>query len=89
MTTATVAQDVTRELDRRASDGLEVALLWYPSSDVVSVMVVDSTIGEAFELVLGEHDRALDVFEHPYGYAAHRGVEFQPLSFCRPLAVAA
>ena len=65
----------TRELDYRATDGVEVALLWYPSNDVVSVQVVDAKAGEAFELVLDEHDRPLDVFHHPYAYAAMRGLD--------------
>jgi hypothetical protein len=65
----------TRELAHRATDGLEVALLWYPSNDVVSVQVVDARAGEAFELVLGEGDRPLDVFRHPYAYAALRGLD--------------
>lgn len=65
----------TRELDYRATDGVEVALLWYPSNDVVSVQVVDAKANEAFELVLDEHDRPLDVFHHPYAYAAMRGLD--------------
>ncbi len=65
----------TRELAHRATDGVEVALLWYPSSDVVSVQVADTKAGETFELVLGEGDRALDVFHHPYAYAAARGMD--------------
>jgi hypothetical protein len=64
-----------RELDLRATDGVEVALLWYPGSDVVSVRVVDAKAGETFELVLGEGDRPLDVFHHPYAYAAVRGLD--------------
>jgi len=65
----------TRELDHRAADGVEVALLWYPSNDVVSVRVVDARAGESFELVLGEGDQPLDVFQHPYAYAALRGLD--------------
>ena len=65
----------TRELDYRATDGVEVALLWSPSNDVVSVQVVDAKANEAFELVLDEHDRPLDVFHHPYAYAAMRGLD--------------
>lgn len=71
----TTAQTHMRELDHRATDGVEVALLWYPSNDVVSVRVVDAKAGEAFELVLDEHDRPLDVFHHPYAYAAMRGLD--------------
>ena len=65
----------TRELDHRATDGVEVALLWYPGTDVVSVRVDDARAGESFELVLGEGDRPLDVFQHPYAYAALRGLD--------------
>jgi hypothetical protein len=65
----------TRELAHRATDGVEVALLWYPSNDVVSVRVVDTRAGESFELVLGDGDRPLDVFQHPYAYAALRGLD--------------
>ena len=65
----------TRELDHREADGVDVALLWYPSNDVVSVQVVDAKAGESFELVLGEGDRPLDVFHHPYAYATMRGLD--------------
>jgi hypothetical protein len=76
------ASSPTRELAHRATDGLEVALLWYPSNDVVSVQVVDARAGETFELVLGEGDRPLDVFRHPYAYAAMRGLDVgQPSAF--------
>jgi hypothetical protein len=67
----TASSDI-RELAHRATDGVEVALLWYPSNDVVSVQVFDAKAGEAFELVLGDGDRPLDVFHHPYAYAAPR-----------------
>jgi hypothetical protein len=66
-----------RELDFRASNGVEVALLWHPSTRHVSVTVLDSRTDQSFELVLADDDRALDVFEHPYAYAAHRGIVFE------------
>lgn len=65
----------TRELAHREGDGVEVALLWYPSNDVVSVQVVDARADQIFELVLGDNDRPLDVFHHPYAYAALRGLD--------------
>ena len=37
----TASSDI-RELAHRATDGVEVSLLWYPSSDVVSVRVADA-----------------------------------------------
>jgi hypothetical protein len=79
MTTAITPTD-TRELDYRTADGVEVALLWHASGDFLSVIVSDAKIGEAFELVLDEHDNALDVFHHPYAYAGYRGLEFSVVS---------
>jgi hypothetical protein len=81
-------QGQTKELDRRAANGIEVALLWHPATQHVSVSVVDANTGRSFELVLAEDDRALDVFDHPYAYAAHRGVFDEP-SRTQPLAKAA
>lgn len=75
MSTAATTTDI-RELDHRTADGVEVALLWHASRDFLSVVVSDTRAGEAFELVLDERDDALDVFHHPYAYAAYRGLEF-------------
>ncbi|HEY1316544.1 MAG TPA: hypothetical protein VGF10_04965 [Gaiella sp.] len=75
MTTLATSTDI-RELDQRTADGVEVALLWDANRDYLSVVVSDTRAGEAFELVLDERDDALDVFHHPYAYAAHRGLEF-------------
>jgi len=78
MTTA-ITHD-SRELDHRTADGVEVTLLWHASGDFVSVVVSDAKLGETFELVLDERDDPLDVFQHPYAYAAHRGLEFGVVS---------
>lgn len=59
-----------RELDSRISDGIHVQLLWYPHDGHVSVAVSDSKTGRTFELDVRHGDRALDVFHHPYAYAA-------------------
>jgi hypothetical protein len=75
MSTTATTIDI-RELDQRTADGVEVALLWDAGRDYLSVVVSDTRAGEAFELVLDERDDALDVFHHPYAYAAHRGLEF-------------
>jgi hypothetical protein len=79
MISATTLTD-TRELDHRTADGVEVALVWHPSRDFLSVVVSDARIGETFELVLDQRDDAMDVFHHPYAYAAHRGLEFSVVS---------
>jgi hypothetical protein len=73
-----IATDITdtRELDHRTADGIEVALLWHTSGDFLSVVVSDAKLGAAFELVLEDRDDAIDVFHHPYAYAARRGLEF-------------
>ncbi len=68
--TCGVLMRATRELDGRISDGIHVRLLWNPSDDRVSVAVNDSKTGDAFELPVCDGDRALDVFRHPYAYAA-------------------
>jgi hypothetical protein len=59
-----------RELESRVNDGIHVRLLWHPADGRVSVAVHDAKTGEAFELPVGEGERALDVYHHPYAYAA-------------------
>jgi hypothetical protein len=65
------------ELAARNSSGITVRLLWNRSTNLVTVTVADPANDDYFELVLGEHERALDVFEHPFAHAAARGVEFR------------
>jgi hypothetical protein len=69
------SDDLPRELAHRSSDGLDVSLLWRPRDNRVTVCVLDSRTGDSFELTAGD-DRPLDVFYHPYAYAAHRGIEY-------------
>jgi hypothetical protein len=64
------------ELDSRAHDGVEVSLLWYADVDVVAVQVVDDRVGQTFQLVV-DAEEALDVFRHPFAYAAFRGVTIE------------
>ncbi len=59
-----------RELDSRASDGIQVWLLWGQDNDRVFVAVNDHKTGEAFSVEVLEGERALHVFDHPYAYAA-------------------
>jgi hypothetical protein len=66
------AARVIRELDRRQSDGIDVRLLWNRTDDLVVVAVFDAKTGDAFELQAAPH-QALDVFHHPYAYAASTG----------------
>ena len=63
------------ELAHRASNGIEIRLLWNRRSDEVRVCVINSRTGVDFELQ-AEHANALDVFHHPYAYAAARGISY-------------
>ena len=62
-----------QELAYRSSNGIDVFLLWSPGDDGLAVVVSDEN-AESFELVVTASE-ALDVFEHPYAYAAFRGVD--------------
>ena len=62
------------ELDSRTSGGLEVTLLWNRRSNELTVCVRDCHTGSYFEL-RAERNNALDVFHHPYAYAAARGTK--------------
>jgi hypothetical protein len=74
----TETTDTLREMDHRHSDGIDVRLLWDSSDGRVIVAVSDAKTGEAMELVVASHENALDVFHHPFAYAAHHGVEPRP-----------
>jgi hypothetical protein len=63
-----------RELDHRHSNGIDVTLSWSPGTNALFVTVVDDAAEDAFELVVEPHE-ALDVFNHPYAYAAFRGLD--------------
>jgi hypothetical protein len=57
------------ELHHRSADGIEVSLLWSPLTNALTVAVEDSRSGVSFE-VPAPAEKALDVFEHPFAYAA-------------------
>jgi hypothetical protein len=57
------------ELNHRSADGIEVSLLWSRGTNSLTVAVEDSRSGISFE-VPAPAERALDVFEHPFAYAA-------------------
>jgi hypothetical protein len=59
----------TQELAFRTNDGLAVSLLWHRVDDRLSVVVTDQKGGDSFELG-AQRDNALDVFYHPFAYAA-------------------
>lgn len=69
MTTTTITRRT--ELAHRTSDGIDVYMFWNEPTSRVTVGVLDARTGDSFELEV-EGRRALDVFNHPYAYAARR-----------------
>jgi hypothetical protein len=61
------------ELAQRDNDGIAVTLLWHSASGQLTVTVRDWRTGEAFDLDANGRN-AMDVYEHPYAYAARRGL---------------
>src|ERR1700674_55010 len=64
-----------RELHSRVNDGIHVRLLWDEGDGQLVVSVTDIRTGGAFCLEVGEGEQAMEVFHHPYAYAAWHGVE--------------
>ncbi len=61
------------ELASRESAGLQVSLFWSREDNALSVVVRDHRTGEEFSLAV-EPDEAMDVYRHPFAYAARRRV---------------
>ena len=64
-------------LSERKNAGIQVTLLWAEDSDTVAVLVRDDGNGDQFELSVEPGANALQIFEHPYAYAAWRGVDYR------------
>ena len=62
---------ITRELAQRLSGTVEVLLLWQPEGDQVELSVHDLATDAGFHLDVAPAN-AMDVFYHPYAYAAMR-----------------
>jgi hypothetical protein len=67
--------DHFRELDHRSHDRIDVRLLWRQRDDRVVVAVADEKTGARFNIEVRDGERALDVFHHPFVYAAWLGIE--------------
>ncbi len=59
-----------RELHSRRSGGALIRLMWCVSDSRVFVTVNDHQTGEAFSVQVPQGERPMQVFEHPYAYAA-------------------
>jgi hypothetical protein len=64
-----------RELHHRTSDGIHVRLLWCEEAGELVVSVTDARTGAAFSVDVRDGERPLDVFHHPFAYAAWHGVD--------------
>jgi len=67
--------ETLRELDHRTNDRIDVWLLWREHDNQVLVSVADEKTGDMFTIEVREDERPLDVFQHPYAYAAFHGID--------------
>ena len=65
----------TQELESRSNDGVDVRLLWSGHDNRVLVSVADAKTGDGFAIDVFEAERAMDVFHHPFAFAAWRDME--------------
>jgi hypothetical protein len=64
-------------LASRKDAGIRVTLLWAGDTNTVALLVRDNTTNERFELVVQPDASPMDVYEHPYAYAAWRGIDYR------------
>jgi len=72
-TTTTTTTTTFAELMGRESNGISVSLVWNRDDDTLSVCVFDASTDVSFELEVADASPT-DVFNHPFAYAAFRGV---------------
>ena len=82
---AASAPTSTHELHSRVNDGIHVQLLWRTHDDHLWVAVNDHKQDQEFSIVVRDRKRALDVFHHPFAYAAHYGIDTRPLRTDGPM----
>ena len=56
----------------RRSGTTEIALFWSKRTGRAAVAVEDEATGDRFELLINPEDNPLDLYNHPYAYAAAR-----------------
>jgi hypothetical protein len=64
------------ELAQRAGDGIVVSLMWRRADNALRVSIANTQTGLEFELD-AYPENALDIYYHPYAYAAHRGLDYE------------
>jgi hypothetical protein len=68
------AIDLPSELASREGDGIVVSLWWSRTTNACTVAVTDARSGQSFDVPVAD-DNPMDVFHHPFAYAAARGIE--------------
>jgi hypothetical protein len=66
-------------LAERTNAGIQVTLLWAAETNAVAVHVLDAGADDQFELDVEPGANPIDVFEHPYAYAAWRDTSRCPV----------
>lgn len=71
------ADTLTRiqELHSRFNQGTQVRLLWNREDNRVWVSVLHTRSGQIFTVDVEKDERPLDVFNHPFAYAAYHGID--------------
>ena len=64
-------------LARRENAGIKVTLLWAKETNAVAVLVNGDDTDDEFEVPVEAGVNPLQVFEHPYAYAAWQGVDYR------------
>jgi len=64
-----------RELHSRVNEGVHIRLLWCENDHSLAVAVTDTRSCEAFSIEIRDGEDALDVFNHPFAYAAWHGIK--------------
>jgi hypothetical protein len=67
MTTTLANPTQRRELARRASGGIEIALYWTPDDNSTSVEIWLATTEETISFTVAP-EQALDAFHHPFAH---------------------
>jgi hypothetical protein len=75
------------ELAHRESAGIQVSLFWSREDNTLSIVVRDNRTGDEFS-VAAEPNEAMDVYRHPFAYAASRGVTSTMASDAEPVVTA-
>ncbi len=88
MATSDATHEHYRELAYRANHGVEVVLFWHELTNELTVTVSDERTGAYYELA-ADPDKALDVFNHPYAYAASMSLPYEEAALpCWAMAAA-